>query len=284
MDDLFESAWLKWAWSVVDAEALADNVNLMASSQGKRTFTLATSCEYDAKRHGIPVVVTEIIDSFPPSWGLLLGNTVHNLRSSLDHLAWALYKRGKTPNLGERRERTVYFPIAYSPAEFRDQVRRKLPGVRRADLTIVRRCQPYMGGKRNIHRHFLVTLDKLSREDKHRTIQPVLAVPNNATLHLLDYEDCIVRRFAPRPQGRLEVGTELGVFYVKKTGPVPYVDVQPSFTVRPAINDRLPLQEFLDITVEAVRFVLSRFSPTPSSARSIIDQIEPSQAKLHPPR
>ena len=106
----FDSAWLKWAMAVMNAEVLQDNVETFASQADlKMHAQLATY--YDAKRHCVVLIVTEIVNPFPVLWGLLLGDIVHNYRCCLDHVAWALYKRGRTPNLSVSKERNVYFPI-----------------------------------------------------------------------------------------------------------------------------------------------------------------------------
>jgi hypothetical protein len=106
----FESAWLKWAMAVTNARVLEDNIEVFASDQELKMHSrLATY--YDARRQRVVLVVTEATDPFPVLWGVLLGEVAHDYRCCLDHLAWALYKRGRTPNLSERQERNVSFPI-----------------------------------------------------------------------------------------------------------------------------------------------------------------------------
>jgi len=123
---------------------------------------------YDAKRHCIHLIA-EVTEPFPRIWGTLLGDVIHNYRSCLDHVAWALYKRGRTPNLPEWQERLVYFPITAERERFNACLkgkRAKLPGVRRKDIAKVRRCQPYIVGKSRVHRHPLTVLDALANTDK----------------------------------------------------------------------------------------------------------------------
>lgn len=268
-DDLFESAWLKWAWAVVNANVLGDNVNTFAS-QPERKLPVLLFQDYDAKRHCIILSIADIKNPFPPLWGLLLGDAVHDFRCVLDHVAWALYKRGKTPNLSAKKERRIYFPISTVRKDFNDSLRVKLPGVHRADIAIVRRYQPYIAGKRNMHRHILLALESLSNRDKHRTIQPVVAVPEGGNFKILSLKDSVYRRFAPGLRQVLEPGTELARFYVKKTGPDPEIDVEPRFTLDPAINERLPLQEFLRRTMDITRRLLREFSDPPQSAIAVL--------------
>ena len=270
MDDPFESAWLKWAWAVVDTNVLADNVNLFAH-QPERQIPVILRQDYDAKRHCIALSLESIDNQFPPHWGLLLGSIVYNLRCALDHIAWALYKRGNTPNLSEKREAFIYFPIYDDRVKFNNALSRKLPGVRLADTAKVRLTQPYRAGKRNLDRHSLWILDELSRLDKHRTIQPVVPVPDRTGYDIHKQTDCLYRRLAlTSPRGVLQPGAELARIYVKKTGPDPYVDVKPHFTIDPSINDRLTLQEFLNKTPRAIQIILREFADPPASVKPIL--------------
>ena len=272
MDDLFESAWLKWAWAVVDAHVLQDTLNELAI-QADLQVPLGMETDYDAKRHCIVIRVYAFESPFPKLWGLLLGDTVHNLRSSLDHLAWALYKRGHTPNLSDKRERKVYFPITTTRTIFNDALKTKLPGARRADIAIVRRCQPYKRGKKYLNRHVLFVLDELARADKHRTIQPVVPVPESSFFKIAGRQDCVIRRFKPALGRVLEPGAELGRFYVKKTGPDPDIEVNPRFTLSPCVNHRLTVEEFLGRTISATAHLLREFAPMPDSARGVLGDI-----------
>lgn len=53
------------------------------------------------------------VDSVPNDFALIAGDAVHNLRSSLDHLAWQLVEAGGgTPN------RDTYFPICRTPQQY----------------------------------------------------------------------------------------------------------------------------------------------------------------------
>jgi hypothetical protein len=273
MADPFESAWLKWAGGVINAQVLGENVNAFAS-QPNLHIPVTMRQEYDAKSHCIVLSVEEIANPFPPLWGVLLGDVVHDLRSALDHLAWTLYKRGNTPNLSDKLERHVLFPISDDRVRYNDSLRRKLPGVRRADLKLVRKFQPYHAPKRLLLRHALFVLDELSRYDKHRTIQPVVPVPERSGYKILGATDCIYRRMRLRiPRGALEVGMELTRFYVKKTGPEPYLDVEPHFTIDPTVyHARLTLEEFLKTTIRGAGLVLREFAEPPASVHQVVDR------------
>lgn len=270
MADLFDSAWLKWVQGVGNAQILLDNIVTLAEQPDLKMESWFGQ-HYDAKRHCIRIFA-QARDPFPVHWGPMLGDVIHNYRSSLDHIAWALYKRGRTPDLPDQ-ERFIYWPITSKPAIFKACLkgdRAKLPGVRRADIAIVRKYQPYTPGQSRVHRHVFTVLDALANADKHRTIQPVVAVPHGLTLFGLNFFDCIPRKFAPSPRwdsAAKDEGAELGRFYVKKEGPEPRVDMQPHFSLVPAVNEFLTVSEFLEKTMTATSIVLREFAKPPQSVQ-----------------
>lgn len=255
----------------MDGKVLHDNINTFASDPDIQ-YRFPMTQHYDPKRHCIILRVGDEIPPFPSLWGMLLGNIVHNYRSCLDHVAWAIYKRGRTPNLPERQERNVYFPVAAERTAFNKSLPRKLPGARRADIAIVRRYQPYHGGKRNLHRHVLKVLDDLSVLDKHRSIQPVVPLPDEATMRIVGVTDCLITRLSRgHKRETFEAGAEIGRLYIRKTGPNPHVHVEPQFSLFPAINKRLSVEEWLDRTPRVISTLLHAFAKPPESARAMID-------------
>jgi hypothetical protein len=269
--DAFESAWLKWAMAVMNAKVLEDNIAAFAS-RGGLMMDATFGTIYHAKSHSISLYVTDFVNPFPVLWGVLLGEVAHDYRCCLDHLAWALYKRGKKPNLSARKERNVYWPIAKTRVEFNNSLDQKLPGVSRADRAIVRRYQPFAPGESRAHRHVFTVLNKLANDDKHRAIQPVVPIPEKMNLTPAETEDCIVRRLAPGRSVTFRPGAEIARYFVKKTGPNPRLGLQPHFSLVAAINELLTLDEFLRRTENATRLVLTEFAPEmPSSAKAMID-------------
>lgn len=274
MAEPFDSPWLKWAQAVVDAEVLEKHINDLAG-QGVLQIKIRLAQEYDAKRHCIVITAgPEVPRVFPVSWGLLLGNIVHNCRSSLDHLAWALYKRGRTPNLTDWQEQGVYFPIATSRDQFNGWIRGKrpkLPGVRRTDIAIVRRYQPYTLGKRFVNQHVFRVLDELARADKHRVIQPVQAVPERTRFKVTDVRDCTITRLRPRARRvALEPGAELVRFFVRKTGPNPEIDVEPTFAVDPTVDGRFTFENWANGTLALIKQLLREFAAPPESITTML--------------
>jgi hypothetical protein len=268
---VFDSAWLKWAGGMIEARVLGDSVSTFVAAYGTgHTMPMILRSEYDPKRRCVVVTVAACESPFPPLWGIFLGNIVHTFRSALDHVAWALYKQGRTPNLGASKERQVYFPIAATRADFNASLDRKLPGVGRKERAIVRRCQPFRAGKR-VSEHVLWVLDELSREDKHRAIRFVNAVPDSVGIEVVAQSDCVYRRMAKNtPRAVLEPGVELARVYVRKTGPDPMVEVRPEFRIDASVTARLTLESFLRQTPTVVSRVLYAFAEPPSSVKAIV--------------
>jgi hypothetical protein len=268
---LFDSAWSKWAQGVKHFHALQDDIASFNANHD-RGPVLDARAQYNAKRHGF-VVTIDKIEPIPVPWSLLLGDAANNFRAALDHLAWALVSRGRTPpssgKLTKRQENAVYFPICKDRQEFNSEIRLpsakarlKLPGVRRADSAKVRRHQPYRHGPRERAKLALVTLASINSGDKHRTIQPIWIEPAVIGMHVEESRDCDIRnlrtnRWRKRP---LEVGTELALIPARRTGPDPQVQMQVNVTAELSVGKRVTLEEWGARTAAVVGMVLADFS------------------------
>lgn len=268
-DPLFDGAWLKWARAVVHAQTLQVHLNAIGTEEGDEP-TFAVRTEYQPKRHGFAVVITDI-DPMPPIWGLLLGDIANNLRSALDQIAWAVVTRGRTPpeTLSERRRRQIYFPISKDRDEFNAALASKLPGVMRADIARVRRSQPYHHPSR-ARWSALLQLAEINAADKHRTIQPVWAIPVTTDIEVTHQRDCVLTRQETTGKRKaLRVDTELGFVRARKTGPDPYIEVTPHLTAEPAFNEYTLLREWLKISIGWIQLLLCEFSELPDDIAGI---------------
>jgi hypothetical protein len=269
-DSTFDSPWLKWGQAVVHTQAL--EVELETYARDAHSQPIATfRTEYHPKRHGIALITDEILVPFPPTWGLLLGDIANNYRSCLDQLAWALVTRGQTPpeTLTGKEQRKIFFPIKKKRTEFKGELPTMLPGVRRADVAIVRRYQPYHRGSSRRH-HSLVTLAEISNGDKHRTIQPVWDIPEFASVDITEARDCVVSERSSYAQKLpLKVDTEIVLIKVRKTGPNPEIDVEPDVTAQPALEQNIWLYEWLTRTKLLVFQILAEFSYPPEDLARI---------------
>ena len=97
----------------------------------------------------------------PRRLSALLGDTIQNLRSALDHLAFQLVSvaTGKFPTTH------VYFPVADDHSKYIKQRRRQLKGAAPAAIAAVDGLKPYKGGNDEIW-----LLHKLNIIDKHRAL------------------------------------------------------------------------------------------------------------------
>ncbi len=260
-DPLFESAWLKWGRAVVHAQALKADVAATMSDVGSQpTFTV--EAEYQPKRHGFSIVVTDI-DPTPPTWGLLIGDIANNVRSALDQIAWAIVTRGHTPpdTLSKKARKKIYFPISNSRAGFNGSLSTMLPGARRADIARVRRYQPYKHAQGIRAWYWTALLAKINTADKHRTTQPIWVLPISTAIEITDARHCEVPSRENRgTRTALEVDTELVLVRARKTGPNPYIEVIPHLSSEPAIQENLLLGEWLRITIFWAYKLLSEFS------------------------
>jgi hypothetical protein len=95
-----------------------------------------------------------------PLWHCVVGDIVHNLRASLDHLACALVRAG-----GGTVQRKTCFVIAESEAAFNKALDGALFGATRQARDTVRLLKPYSGGNARLHQ-----LHALDIADKHHGI------------------------------------------------------------------------------------------------------------------
>ena len=105
----------------------------------------------------------------PVRLGVLVGDWAHNLRSALDHLAYALTEyNGRTPT------RKTQFPIIHRPGDFKAAAKRCVSGLTDAQRERIDSAQPYKAGDA-YKTHPLYGLAELSNADKHRVVQATYA-------------------------------------------------------------------------------------------------------------
>lgn len=92
----------------------------------------------------------------------IAGDVVHNLRASLDHLAYQLVLVGSPSTVPTRR---VEFPIAETVAEYEETKARKVEGMKPEAVDVIDRLKPYKGGNDALWR-----IHELDNIDKHRTL------------------------------------------------------------------------------------------------------------------
>ncbi len=276
-DSLFDSAWLKWAQAIRHAEALESEIEA-TRSDGDPQPGFASSARYEAHRHGFGVFIDRIAPT-PPGQLLLLGDTANNFRAALDHLAWAIVCRGRTPaeTLTNKQQRGVYFPIANERRQFAGELPAKLPGARRSDIAHVRRHQPYHFGERSRPRHYLNLMKTINDGDKHRTVQPIWVQPIEAAVEITDQRDCVIpgrmHRMRPHP---LKVGAEITFLPARKTGPNPEADVRSAIRAEPCIEHSVSVETWIGHAIRGLAALLGAFSAPPSAINDLFGRgLEP---------
>jgi hypothetical protein len=141
-----------------------------------------------------------------PSFSLIVGDFVHNVRSSLDHLVYQLAILNKASSEGASK---TSFPVCLTHGEFTNATRKKVaPFIGPRALTELEKLQPYSTG--NGKRDILWILSQLDIIDKHRLLIVTKSKvrPINFTVTTRDGNDA----FCELPVGEWkssEAGTEL---------------------------------------------------------------------------
>jgi hypothetical protein len=121
--------------------------------------------------------------SLPENISLIFGDSVHNLRSALDHLAYELVtiETSKTREVvGENLLKDIMFPIAKDSKDLEKKIRsRQMQRAGEPVVKALRELRPYPKGNDGI-----ITLNYLDICDKHRLIIPVIeaTVPSLSTI------------------------------------------------------------------------------------------------------
>jgi hypothetical protein len=215
--------------------------------------------------------VVNSIDEPPLEWATIVGDVVHNLRSSLDHLVYELSFLGTR---GEPGDKTA-FPCLLTRKSWNsnDTQNAKLKGVLERHKRMLYRAQPFYRRRDDVptdvfdlRRHnALWVLQELSNDDKHRMLLPVTTCTTNLKLLIVGTTDCNLisetPRWNPAIFGRpLSLGAEIISVEIESTGPNPDVDVRFTIDSEIALQDGVALIPRLANAASSVREIISRFS------------------------
>ena len=241
-----EGVWLKVQRGQEHIEAYEDLVDVLRKAQPYEFFP---ECDLDThdkiwRVRGEPKTPTSRVS-------VIVGDSIQNMRSALDHLAWQLVlQAGNTPD-----NRTA-FPLESWPKAYRKRAPSKLDGMTPEMKAMVKATQPCYGVNPYINK-VLGWLEDLNNIDKHRRLHLTFAgaiggmwvpgLPMNASGEVMIYE------------GPVEDGTILARV------PEKHMDVEfgPFFDVTlpaggPAAGERV-LSVLIGIR-EMVRRVIERFT------------------------
>jgi hypothetical protein len=113
----------------------------------------------------LPLFIFKEKRPIPAKIGLVFGDALQCLRSSLDYLVWELVEAaGNTPH------RKLMFPVALTADQYKNDVtkRKRLDGVDPAAVAVIDQFQPYR--QPNPKNTVLGILDELTNVNKHRRV------------------------------------------------------------------------------------------------------------------
>jgi hypothetical protein len=130
----------------------------------------------------------------PDSLPLIMGDAAHNLRSALDHFAWAAVS-------AQDRGTRTYFPVwgrtaAPGPGDWREQVCRQLKGAPARLIEAVAKLEAWETGRDSL----LWAIHELDRIDKHRLLLSVAFAVTGIGLHGDSYELAVVKKYSGMDQ------------------------------------------------------------------------------------
>ena len=235
-------------------------------SEGKSKVTVGQY--YWSRGHCIVILVTKI-EPISRRLGAIIGDGLQNLNSALDHIAWELVVRGRTPpkTLSEGRRKKIHFPLMKEPPNKKESwiglCKEALPGVGPRQRAILRRYQPFRVGKRRTEFHRLFVIRELANHDKHRIVQRVIYRTYDTTFAIRGYDDFKGRRVViPPGPTSIQVGTEIGRIYGRRTGLNPYAYVDIGGGVEPAFERGIWLGDSLRLAGGTILGVIKALEET----------------------
>ena len=203
--------------------------------------------------------------SVPDSWGLMVGEIMHHLRSILDNAVWQLV----LANNGVPNQSTEY-PIAKDTEWFTTRAPKKLRGVSAEAYALIEKLQPYSRPDIPYSQHPLWLIHELDIIDKHQVVHVAAVVPalGRWTSDKAHVDAGMTVRLWFRP---LEDGTPIMEFMFERPCDVP-VKMQGKATL--AVNiletERTPYLDFPDFLRTAHRTtsqVVDRLRPALKSGQ-----------------
>ncbi|HUF60065.1 MAG TPA: hypothetical protein VMR89_11410 [Actinomycetota bacterium] len=213
-------------------------------------LTFLSSHPYDITAHfdrdKSEVVVEAIVRKNPdPMWSVAVGEILHDIRSSLDHLVWQLVgaNRGRLLPVHVPRKSPwtkLQYPLVGKAGEFTNRKGTWLNGVSPAAQKMIESTQPY-AGRHNSRSRALRLLRDLSNIDKHRMLHLLGGISEERGPGSdIRVEDAMVEAGRLR-SGPFEDGAELGRFAIRRVGKgKPKVYVEPNLTFDIAFDKRGP--------------------------------------------
>ncbi|NMY95644.1 hypothetical protein [Pseudomonas proteolytica] len=174
MKEFRRSVELKLARSHQQIHALAESIAAWVENN-----PLGADLRWSEGKMGYQLVQREYVNPPPlDDWGLALGECVHNIRSALDNLAYALARLASDPPLNPGR---ISFPIFQDAQQFKTSGVRSINQLPKKAAQLIEMLQPFQrDGSAQFGRPEqdpLVHLQELNNFDKHRIPSVIVFVP-----------------------------------------------------------------------------------------------------------
>ncbi len=267
MSQPLDGSWAKLERAKAYVDTLRDEI---AETTGGELQAIPLHRSYETEQ-GAVVYRVESIPEIRDTWGLLIGDALHNLRCALDHLWWqvAVKHLGRDPTEDEAKE--IQFPIFSKPAFLTDPSRWKNhPYLRHVDPAHAAKdelLQPYHGMPPG-ELHPLEALATLSNIDKHRVLHTVFRPAYQAVVQVPSpehYRDCVPTSdpglIVLSGLGVLQAGDEVVRIEVTPAGPDPDVDLRANLTANISIHDNWNPVDTLDGIGAQIALILEAFEP-----------------------
>lgn len=216
--------------------------------QQSRPYAFVVTSSEDRTHHRFQLHPSWDIET-TARWAAIVGETVHNLRSALDHLIWECVRLSG----GEPGDHTAFplrrsvpeegFAIWATAAKTRTRRAGKLHGLNEGAVSLVERFQPYQETEAG---DLLVQIDSLWQIDKHRMPLPLVLLGEQPALELVDCE--LIDRDERREEGALVIEVNVAV-----TGPDPSVDVHANAPFDIAFGGQQVLDNLRNATVLVIQ-------------------------------
>lgn len=169
--DLLRPVELKLAHADYLGRSLAESISIWTARN-----TINVRCELLDQRRGFRLVLEDFAEPPPvDGWGLAAGDYVHNVRSALDNLAFALARLRRDP---PERPNDIAFPVYQDESKFNRRGRRWIDQLPDPAIDLIERLQPYQRDGDPVQDE-LVLLQWLSNTDKHRVPPLILLAPTD---------------------------------------------------------------------------------------------------------
>ena len=187
-------------------------------------YTVVEEVKYDARDLLGAAAIAHIfrvhVHRERPEWGLLIGDCVHNLRSSLDHLVWQL--------AGGRGNTKTEFPIARDSKWYESNAPKKFPHVGPDARKIIKSFQPCYRRPNDPEGDPLWVLNDLANIDKHRLLHTtaVAYIPHYGGLPPDKPSDVILGVQFPMGRRPFHDGAEIARYNITRESGEPPPDMK----------------------------------------------------------